>query len=37
MAADTLNITKPVLTVGLACVDIINVTDRFPEEDTDSR
>ena len=28
---------KGVLTVGLACLDIINVADGFPEEDTDVR
>uniref|UniRef100_A0A665XA19 Ketohexokinase n=1 Tax=Echeneis naucrates TaxID=173247 RepID=A0A665XA19_ECHNA len=28
---------KKVLCVGLVCLDIINVVDRYPEEDTDSR
>ncbi|KAM7396087.1 hypothetical protein PAMA_007383 [Pampus argenteus] len=28
---------KKILCVGLVCLDIINVVDRYPEEDTDSR
>lgn len=28
---------KKVLCVGLVCLDIINVVDKYPEEDTDSR
>ncbi|XP_068171233.1 ketohexokinase isoform X2 [Antennarius striatus] len=29
--------TKKILCVGLVCLDIINVVDKYPEEDTDSR
>ncbi|XP_074525879.1 ketohexokinase isoform X3 [Halichoeres trimaculatus] len=28
---------KKILCVGLVCLDIINVVDKYPEEDTDSR
>ncbi|XP_060789805.1 ketohexokinase-like isoform X2 [Neoarius graeffei] len=28
---------KKILCVGLVCLDIINVVDTFPEEDTDTR
>ncbi|XP_076834760.1 ketohexokinase isoform X3 [Brachyhypopomus gauderio] len=28
---------KKVLCIGLVCLDIINVVDKYPEEDTDSR
>jgi len=28
---------KKVLCVGLVCLDIINVVDKYPEEDSDSR
>ncbi|KAI1895855.1 hypothetical protein AGOR_G00111060 [Albula goreensis] len=28
---------KKILCIGLVCLDIINVVDRYPEEDTDSR
>lgn len=28
---------KQILCVGLVVLDIINVVDKFPEEDTDSR
>ncbi|XP_053366556.1 ketohexokinase isoform X3 [Clarias gariepinus] len=28
---------KKILCVGLVCLDIINVVDKFPEEDTDTR
>ncbi|XP_023255189.1 ketohexokinase-like isoform X2 [Seriola lalandi dorsalis] len=28
---------KKTLCVGLVCLDIINVVDKYPEEDTDSR
>lgn len=28
---------KKILCVGLVCLDIINVVEKYPEEDTDSR
>lgn len=28
---------KKILCVGLVCLDIINVVDKYPEEDSDSR
>ncbi|XP_016347926.1 ketohexokinase isoform X2 [Sinocyclocheilus anshuiensis] len=28
---------KKILTIGLVCLDIINVVDKYPEEDTDTR
>ena len=28
---------RPVLCVGLLCLDIVNVCDRYPEEDSDTR
>lgn len=28
---------KKILCVGLVCLDIINVVDKYPEEDTDNR
>ncbi|XP_066468118.1 ketohexokinase [Tiliqua scincoides] len=28
---------KPILCVGLVCLDIISVVDRYPQEDTDTR
>ncbi len=28
---------KPIMCVGLVCVDIINVLDHYPLEDTDQR
>lgn len=28
---------RKILCVGLVCLDIINVVDKYPEEDTDSR
>ncbi|KAJ6661166.1 hypothetical protein lerEdw1_015302 [Lerista edwardsae] len=28
---------KPILCVGLVCLDIISLVDRYPEEDTDTR
>lgn len=28
---------KKILCIGLVCLDIINVVDKYPEEDTDSR
>ena len=30
-------IGKKVLTVGLACLDIVNVVDDYPTEDTEVR
>ena len=28
---------KKILCIGLVCLDIINVLDKYPEEDTDNR
>lgn len=28
---------KKILSIGLVCLDIINVVDKYPEEDTDTR
>ncbi|CDQ81899.1 unnamed protein product [Oncorhynchus mykiss] len=28
---------KKILCIGLVCLDIINVVDKYPEEDTDTR
>ena len=30
-------VDKKILSIGLVCLDIINVVDKYPEEDTDSR
>ena len=37
MAAARTGKTKRILVVGLACLDIINTVDRFPQEDEDIR
>lgn len=28
---------KPILCIGLVCLDIISLVERYPEEDTDTR